>query len=200
MIPAIVPIVEGQAEVQTVPVLLRRILDVLGVHHVAVARPFRVKRYKVVKEGELERAIQNAMKDRENVEAILIVLDVDDDCPAELGPDLARRSRAVAAGKPSAVVLAKRELEAWFLGAKRSLRGVRGIRPDAEPPPDPEEIRGAKEALSRNMDGCRYLAVDDQPALAAEMDLGSCRTTCASFDRMVREVERLVCSMPGAKP
>jgi len=200
MIPAIVPIVEGQAEVEAVPVLLRRILEVLEAHHVEVARPFRVGRYKVVKEGELERAIQNAMKDRENVEAILIVLDADDDCPAELGPDLARRSRAVAAGKPSAVVLAKRELEAWFLGAKRSLRGVRGIRPDAEPPPDPEGIRGAKEALSRNMDGCRYLAVDDQPALAAEMDLGLCRTACASFDRLVREVERLVCSMPGAKP
>jgi len=200
MKPAIVPIVEGQAEVEAVPVLLRRILEVLEVHHVEVARPFRVKRYKVVKEGELERAIQNAMTDRENVEAILIVLDADDDCPAELGPDLARRSRAVAAGKPFAVVLAKRELEAWFLGAKRSLRGVRGIRPDAEPPPDPEGIRGAKEALSRNMDGCRYLAVDDQPALAAQMDLGSCRTACASFDRLVREVKRLVRSMPGAKP
>lgn len=192
MKPAIVPIVEGQAEVQAVPVLLRRILDVLEAYHVQIARPFRVGRCKVVKKGELERAIQYAMKDRENVEAILIVLDADDDCPAELGPDLARRVEMVAAGKPFAVVLAKRELEAWFLGAKRSLRGVRGMRPDAESPPEPEGIRGAKEALSRNMAGKRYLGIDDQPALAAAMDLEAAQRRCASFDKLMRDVARLV--------
>lgn len=196
MKPAIVPIVEGQAEVQAVPILLRRILKVLEAYHVQIARPFRVGRYKVVKKGELERAIQYAMKDRENVEAILIVLDADDDCPAELGPDLARRVEMVAAGKPFAVVLAKRELEAWFLGAKESLRGQRGIRMDAVPPASPEAIRGAKEALSRNMVGQRYLEVDDQPALAAAMDLEAAQRRCASFDKLMREVTRLVAELP----
>lgn len=195
MKPAIVPIVEGQAEVQAVPVLLRRILAVLEVHHVEVARPFRVGRYKVVKQGELERAVRYAIMDRRNAEALLILLDADDDCPAQLGRTLALQAQAVTQ-KPVAVVLANRELEAWFLGAKESLRGQRGIRMDAVPPASPEAIRGAKEALSRNMVGQRYLEVDDQPALAAAMDLEAARRRCASFDKLMREVARLVAELP----
>jgi hypothetical protein len=54
---AIIPIVEGHAEIGSIPVLLRR----LGI--VEVARPFRVKRNKVVKPGELERAVGQAIAD-----------------------------------------------------------------------------------------------------------------------------------------
>jgi len=41
---AIAPIVEGHAEVESVPVLLRRILATLNMSDVQVVRPFRVKR------------------------------------------------------------------------------------------------------------------------------------------------------------
>ena len=40
MVTSIVPIVEGKAEVESVPVLLRRLLTELQAHHVQVARPF----------------------------------------------------------------------------------------------------------------------------------------------------------------
>ncbi|KPK45901.1 MAG: hypothetical protein AMK72_10385 [Planctomycetes bacterium SM23_25] len=195
---AIIPIVEGQSEVESVALLLRRVLaEVMGEHSVEVGRPFRVKRTKVVREGELERAVQFALRDRRGAEAVLVLLDADDDCPAALGPALARRAQQVSA-KPVAVVLATRELEAWFLGAKRSLRGVRGIRDDAEPPPNPEGIRGAKESLSHNMTGRRYLEVDDQPALADRMDLEAAKAACPSFARLVREVTRLVACIPSS--
>ncbi len=189
--PALVAIVEGQSEVQSVGVLLRRVMDDLGVYSVQVARPFRVKRTSVVKEGELERAVKLALMDRSGAEAVLVLLDADDDCPVCLANRLRERVASVT-DKPCAVVVAQREFEAWFLGAEESLRGCRGIREDATCPPDPEAIRGAKEELSRNMANGRYLEVDDQPALAEAFDLDRARSACQSFDKFMREAERLL--------
>ena len=193
---SIAPIVEGQSEVESVPILLRRILyESLDIPNVQVAHPFRVKRNRVVRVGELERAIEMTLKTRAGVEAVLVVLDADDDCPARLGPALKERAERASA-KPAAVVFAKHELEAWFLGAKESLRGVRGIAPDAAPPTQPENIRGAKERLSRNMRNGRYLEVDDQSAFAERMNFEAATRACPSFARLVRVVEELCRQMP----
>lgn len=181
----ILPIVEGQSEVQAVPVLLRRLLGDLACGDVGVARPFRVKRYQVVRPGELERAIRLGLRDRQGISAVLVLLDADDEKdPRALEIELGRRCRT-ATPLPAAVVLAQRELEAWFLGSKDALRGVCGIRPDANAPPHPEAIRGAKERLTRNMtDGRSYLETDDQPSLAAAMDLTLAAERCPSFARL----------------
>ncbi len=191
MSPAIVPIVEGQAEVESVPILLRRALAQLGAYQVQVARPFRVKRNLIVRDGQLERAICQSIRDRDNVGYILVLLDSDDDCPATLGPCLFERCRA-ATHLPVAVVLANKELEAWFLGAKESLRGVRGIREEATAPPNPENIRGAKEHLTRNIRGGRYLEVDDQATLVEQMDLDMAAQRCPSFAKFLQEIDRLI--------
>jgi hypothetical protein len=83
MMLAIVPIVEGHSEVKSVPVLMRRILNRHGIYDVEIAKPIRVKRHQVVKEGELEKAIGLACL-RPNCGAIVIILDADHDCPKEL--------------------------------------------------------------------------------------------------------------------
>jgi hypothetical protein len=84
-----------------------------------------------------------------------------------------------------AVAAATRELETWFLGAKESLRGVRGIRANATSPADPETIRGAKERLTANMEGNRrYHEVDDQPAFADKVDLTLALERCPSLQRL----------------
>ena len=180
---ALVSIVEGHAETESLPVLLRR----LGLF-VPVARPFRVKRQRVVKEGELERAVQVAVAARENPSAVLVLLDADDDCPATLGPALLARCRAVTA-LPVSVVLAMRELEAWFLGGVESLRGHRGIAADASWETDPEAPRGAKERLESLMPGRSYLDTDDQPALMAAFDVAMARARCPSLDKLMRDLE-----------
>lgn len=187
---AIVPIVEGHAEVGSVPVLLRRVLLIIGAERVSVTKPFRVKRNQVIRQGQLERTVQQAASSRPNAAAVLVLLDADDDCPAKLGPVLLERCMTAVA-LPTAVVLANRELESWFLGAKESLRGVRGIGATATAPQSVESIRGAKEHLSGNMHPRRYIAVDDQAALAARVDLQLARRRCPSFDKFMREVERL---------
>jgi len=157
-----------------------------------VARPFRVKRTRVLRPGEIERAIRQAVRSRRGVKAVLVLLDAADDDPAEIEPALLQRCRTETT-LPVAVVLACRELEAWFLGAKESLRGVRGIRADAATPAAPETIRGAKERLSRNMDGgWRYVEVDDQPAPAQRFDVSAAAERCPSFRRLRRAVAQLV--------
>lgn len=183
----ILPIVEGQSEAESLPILLRRICAQMQAVNIQIARPYRVKRNRVVKAGELERAIEQGVRDRSNVSAILLLLDADDDCPAALAIELLERCRQTT-HLPVAVVLATIEMEGWFLGAKESLRGICGIKPDAVAPPNPESIRGAKERLSKNMEhGRRYLETDDQPTLADKFDFELTKGRCPSFDKFLRE-------------
>ncbi|MCX5889546.1 MAG: DUF4276 family protein [Deltaproteobacteria bacterium] len=194
----ILPIVEGQSEVESVPILLRRICHQMQASNIQIARPFRIKRNKVVKTGELERAIEQGIRDRGNIGAILLLLDADEDCPATLAPELLERCRQTKPHLPVAVVLATIEMEGWFLGGKESLRGVCGIKPDAVAPPNPESIRGAKERLSKNMEhGRRYLETDDQPALAVKLDFELTKSRCPSFDKFLREVQNLINLIQG---
>jgi hypothetical protein len=169
---AIVPIVEGQGEEAAVPELLRRLLgEEFQRYDITVARPFRVKRGRVVKPGELERNAELATRSREGASAVLVVLDSDDDDPRTLRDELAERLR-ISIQLPSAVVTPVREYEAWLLAGKSSLRGVRRIRGDATVPPNPEDIRDCKGRLQANMEpGARYLPVVDQVALTARLDI-----------------------------
>ena len=189
--PAIVPIVEGIAEVESIPVLFRRILAHQNVHDVSIARPFRVQRNRVVRPQELERAVTLAISDRADAAGVIVVLDSDDDCPAKLGPALLARARA-ATDLPVVIIMAQKELECWFLGAKESLRGERGIREDSVAPENPESIRGAKERLTRNMPpGRRYLEVDDQPAFADAMNVEQAEARCPSFAKLMRALNEV---------
>lgn len=191
----ILPIVEGHSEVESVPILLRRILNQMEIFNIQIAKPWRVKRNKVVKEGELERAIQQGIRERDNIGAILVLLDADDDCPAELGPRLLERCKNKTQ-LPASVILANKEMESWFLGGKESLRGVRGIKADATAPSTPESIRGAGERLTQNMEkGRRYLGPDDQPAFVERLDFHITRQRCPSFEKFLRDVENIIKSL-----
>ncbi len=197
----LLPFVEGQGEVAAVPILLRRLLGRLGRADVQIARPYRVHRYSFGRQGELERRVAAGLRDRGQVSAILILLDADDETgPLTVEEELVRRCRVVRP-IPVAAVLACREFESWFLGCKDALRGVCGIRADAEAPTDPERIRGAKERLSRNMSGRRggYSPLDDQPRLAQRMDIDLTLQRCPSFRRLETELRRLLGEM-GASP
>jgi hypothetical protein len=198
MTETVLPIVEGQSEEEAVPVLLRRLLSRLGREDVTVARPFRVHRNRVVRPKELERAMTQGLRSRQDVSGVLVILDADDDEPEALEALLLKRCQAITP-IPTLVVLATRELESWFLGSKDSLRGVRGIKHDANAPNDPETIRGAKERLSRNMVGRRYLEVDDQPAFAARVDLDLALQRCSSFRRLADGLERILAESSRAQ-
>ena len=189
----IVYIVEGQGDVVAVRVLIRRVAaDLYPELAIDILRPIRVHRSQVVKEGELEREVELAAQRIGGQGAVFIILDSDEDCPAELGPALLNRALQVRSDLPIAVVLAKYEFEAWFLAAAESLRGRRGLRNDIHAPNDPEAIRGAKEWLNQRMEAGRtYRETRDQPALAALFDIEQARQA-DSFDKCYREIVRLL--------
>ena len=186
-------IVEGHGEVEAVPILIRR----LAARHypeltTVIPTPIRIPRNKVFKADELERAVGLAVRSIGRQGAIFIILDSDDDCPAELGPALLHRISQVFRNVPIAVVLAKYEFEAWFLASAESLRGRGGLRNDLNSPDNPEAIRGAKEWLRQRMQSGRtYRETRDQPALAALFDIEQARRA-DSFDKCYRDIVRLL--------
>ena len=186
-------IVEGHSEVAAVPVLIRRIATELYPEFtIDVPRPIRVHRNKVIQAGELERKVGLAAQKIGAQGAIFIILDSDDDCPAELGPVLLNRASQVRSDLPIAVVLAKREFEAWFLAAAESIRGRRGLKNDIHPPGDAEAISDAKGWLDRRMENNEsYNETTDQPALTALFDIEQARQA-DSFDKCYRDIVRLL--------
>ena len=189
----IITVVEGHGETEAVPILIRRFATEQRdpVVPVVAPRSIRISRTKIVKAGELERAVRLAALQLQGNGAVFVVLDADDDCPAQLGPALLARSEAVAHAHgdfPVSVVIAQAEFEAWFLAAALSLRNRRGLTNDLMPPVDPEALRDAKGWLTHNMHGRRrYSEVLDQPALAACMDLAAARAS-QSFEKFRRDV------------
>lgn len=183
-------IVEGHGEVEAVPLLIRRIGRNALVYP-EVLRPMRIPSSKLRKEGELERAVEFSARKCGADGGILILLDCDDDCPANLGPALLARAKRARNDRRIGVVLAKREYEAWFLAAAASLAGHRGLPVDLLPPPNPEDIRNAKGWLKNRMEGQCYSETTDQPALTAIFDLDRARSA-DSFDKFKRTVLELI--------
>ena len=94
-------IVEGHGEVQAAPVLLRRLASALDPTVALRVEPvIRITKSKLIQTGELERAVELAARKIGGEGAILILLDSDEDCPAELGPRLLARARRVRARCP----------------------------------------------------------------------------------------------------
>lgn len=184
MIARIVAIVEGHGDVKAVPVLLRRLLKEEGVYDAIVDdEPIRAKRQKLPKPEEFERYLEYALRTR-GCAAVVIVIDADDDCPAELGAALLARARNRTTSIPILVALAKTEFASWLAASVVSLRGVCGIVASAEPPKDPEAIRGAKEWLQKQMPRNRaYVESRDQPELTRSFDFDQAADRCPSFAR-----------------
>lgn len=183
-------IVEGHGEERSVPILIRRVLQVLEPSlHPDLLPAYRVSRGKLVKQEEFKRAIELMARKVGNGGRILVLLDADDDLPCELGPRLVAWARSYRPDRDTSVVVAKHEYEAWFLAAAASLREKRGLPADLASPNAPESIRDAKGWLHHRMqDG--YSETLDQPALTGVFDLSAARRS-DSFDKFFREVGRL---------
>ena len=190
----IVAIVEGHGEVAAVPILLRRIAAaIVPTAHIDVLPPIRVDRSRVVKQDELERAVELAARIAGTDGSILILLDADDDCPADLGPNLLQRARTARPDFAIRVVLAKAEYEAWFLAAAASIAGRHEVDEAIVPPDDPEGIRDAKRWLTGQMPvGRSYRPTRHQAALTEYFDLEAARRAAPSFDKLWRDVRALL--------
>ena len=194
--PTLACVVEGEGDERSLPLLIRRIArDCNPPVYIDVFISKRVGREKLVNQGGIENAVEQAARDGGRDAAILVLLDADDDCPATLGPALLDRARRTRPDRQVSVVLAKREYEAWFLAAAKSLRGQRGLPEDLDPPYGLEGIRDAKGWLGSKMPhGRKYSETADQPALTVLFDLIEARQA-DSFDKCYREINKLIAAL-----
>jgi len=189
----IMAIVEGDGEVRALPKLLFNLARQLSLPNPRVPEPMRVPRGRLTRADGIERAVSAAARRVGGVGGVLVLLDADDDCPADLGPTLHTRARSARSDMPMSVVLANREYESWFLAAAASLAGSHGFPAELIGPADPERIRGAKEWLSRHkQDGRPYKETVDQPLLSSALDIEQARGRAPSFDKFCRDVQSLL--------
>ena len=185
------PVVEGDGEVAAVPVLLRRLMAELGVYDVRVNRCILIKRQQLPREADFRAKVQLATA-KSGVRAVLVLADLDEDCARNLVPNLTRWA-SEETFLPCAIVLARREYEAWFLASLESLRSERGVRENASYVPDPEAKGSAKDALSRFMPrNAPYQPTTHQAAFSARFDLAQAYQRASSFRKLVRELCRVL--------
>lgn len=188
----VVAIVEGDGEVAALPILLRRLAAWRTAEVAAeVPTPIRVRRDRFLnREDEFRRFLQLAAGKCGNDGWILVLLDADDDCPAELGAEILTRARACIPHRRISVVLANHEYEAWFIAAATSLDGQRGFTFDPADVIDPESRRDAKGWIRSRMAAGTYGETTDQPAFSARMDLQQAFDDSRSFRKLCAEWER----------
>lgn len=188
----IYPIVEGHGEEAAAPVLLRRLLEEARCFDVGVATPMRRTQAQLRGEQSVQAAVRVTLL-QPDCAAILILFDGEDGCPVELAARVRGWARAAAGSVPCEVVVAYREYETWFLAALESLRGQRGIKPDAVAPKSPEDRRDAKTWLEEFMPADRaYSETQDQPALSAKFELAVAFRRNRSFRKLVTSVGELL--------
>lgn len=194
----LVCIVEGKGEVAAVPSLCARILGELSVWDWFVDQvPIRQSRGHLVDErvrsslrpardGDFDRAIQLALRSR-RADAVLVLCDSDDDCPAVWGPSAMQKLSAVCRG---AAVMVQREYESWLLHGIPSFEAL-----DAA---SIERRRDAKALLSRHRPG--YLPTAHQLTLTREIDIRRCWARSDSFDKLVRSIAGIAGASVPARP
>lgn len=174
----IATIVEGHGDVAAVPVLLRTLRPMW-----TIPRPIRVPRARIVKPEILKRYLgiaEAAIVEHGGRGAVLILVDADDDCPAELGPELLDHAQLALPHRCCEVVLPKAEFEAWLIGGV----AVEGFSAVASP----EAVRDPKGVIR----GCmgKYSETVDQPSLTSRIDADAAAATCPSFAKLLRSLTR----------
>ena len=195
-------VVEGHGDAQAASNLVIRLAEDLGLPGLHWADAIRGRNL------HQERGVQKAaelVRRKGDAIALLLLRDEDDGCPKDLAPVAAGWLRRLSLPFPSAVVLAHREFEAFFLPCLSRMAGQKLISPEGVERPglvpgsvfdgDPQSIRGVKEWLSKHMPAGRaYKPTLDQLALARMVDfqmLRGCDPPLPCFGSLERTIRFL---------
>jgi len=201
---SVAPIVEGYGEVVAIRKMLERIWrELLGYDYIEILKPIRQPRHKLLRriqgalapdaEG-LEKAVRfarhklNQSTQPDARKLILVLLDSDQDCPAEASPKIKETIATSTGIESTAVILAKIEFESWFVASCESLSQYLDCS-NAGGADDPEGNGMGKGWIQSRFKGGKYSETVDQVRLTAAMDLAVCRERCPSFDKLCRELE-----------
>lgn len=201
--PRIVPIVEGDGEVEAVPLLLGKIMADMKRAEIGISRPplNAGSCSNLTKPGGLERFVQNAAL-RSDCGAILVLMDADKGCPLKIAQDFVARINTMGTKYPVVVVIANCEYEAWFLAsldsiAGKNLEGRTGLPSGTTYPVlDVETLVGAKSWLDRQFPGSRkYKETLDQAPMTQLLKPGLVALRSRSFRRLQHALEEAVAAI-----
>ncbi|MDP9124990.1 MAG: DUF4276 family protein [Pseudomonadota bacterium] len=172
------------------PVMLRRFAERCGVYDLQIPQPIRVARDRFLnRDKEFEPKVALAGLKAGTDGLVLIVLDVDDDCPVTLARDVSTKAGPWLRGASCSVVLANREYESWLIAVAPSLAAKRGLPDLVDQPNNSESIRDAKGWLSERMvnhSGNAYRPVVDRAPLSAVVDLDAALANSRSLRKLAK--------------
>ena len=126
-------------------------------------------------------------------DAILVLLDADDDCPVELAQRLLQRCEQIGLNRPVQIVCAHRSYESWFLASLDTIKGQRGISDTAVLSQAAEDVSNPKQWLTDQMPtGQAYKETIHQASLSQSIDIGMARHNSRSFRRLCHALEQLL--------
>jgi hypothetical protein len=169
-------IVEGDGEVSALPLRLRRLRP-----EWRIPRPVRGRRNALVMRDHpknLEHYLPIARANIQDRGALLVVLDADDDCPAQLAPELLARSKQAIHDVPMRIVMAKRTFESWLIA---------GGAVEIDDTRRPDEIASPKAAIKSALG--RYRETADMARLTARLDHVRAAGASPSFSKLLRDLE-----------
>ena len=203
----LVPIVEGHTEVGCIERLLQRVWTelLLAPDRLQVLPASRGKRDALIDPdhpdftAKIEEAYAKLARRLRHDSSgqgrgmLLLFLDAEKDCPAELAPLLLEAATRIRSDTSIACVMPKQMLENWIVAGASTLAGVNDL-PDSLPARDQFEDRSGAawlEAQLRSKSRVRkYKKPDDAEVFVRAMALQECRDNAPSFDKLCRELHK----------
>ncbi len=194
-------IVEGQGEANhplnsgksAIVTLISKMLTELNYWEIFPAEKrssFRMPYGDFFKGDKLERVIRYH-KMFDDCVALLVLLDMDDDCPKEKAADIVSRINQMGDLPFSVVVVcAKREYESWFLASLETIHDGQTY------PSDSESKRDAKGWLRRNF---KYKQTRHQAEYTRRLDIALTRSRSRSFRRLYHAFEEIVAAAQAGR-
>lgn len=181
-------VVEGLGDRKSFPSLVAKTGEAFG-QQVFVRQVVEAGGWNCLRaDGGLEKFCRLAAADG-NVDAILVVIDLDDGCAkAEFelsAPRLVAVEQMI--GIPISLCFCVREFEAWFLHCLDEIRVASDeiSWQEIEELGDPDQIRGAKEVFGKHF-GSRYRPSIDQEKFAKRIDIPALANRSRSFRKFIR--------------
>lgn len=173
-------VVEGPGDRNALPVLLRKHLHGEGEYRDVLGKPVATNgRDKALKVNGIEGfALAAAL--RPGCVGVLVVLDGEGDCVADLGPSLLERV-GNAVGKPVRIALADCDFESWLFASAETL--------DLELVFS-EDIVG-QGAIKEALKPAKYVKPTWQPRLTHRMEIGRAAQRSDSLRRMLARFDEL---------
>jgi len=197
---SIFSVVEGHGELESVEILIRKIANAGSCQRAFLClKPMRVRRDLFLKcdaEGEFGKKLQVAAKHIRGKEGlILILLDAEEDCPAELADRIRSGAAPLIGDVQLSVVLAKRMFENWLAASAHTLTKNERFRKELTAPEKPEEISGKTWIKRSLLPYVAYSEPVDQPAFTRLLD-PEAASRCRSFRKLTKEIQSALSQTP----